>query len=141
MDLAGMFPGLSVSASGLGAERTRMETIAKNIANANVVADANGTPYQRQEVVFRTVLDAAHQDLEGGVEVADVVADDHTPAREVFQPGHPMANKDGMVTYSNVDMANEMVDMLTASRAYEANLRAMRVYKDMVGEAMRLLEG
>ena len=140
MDLAGMFPGLSVSASGLGAERTRMETIAKNIANANVVADADGTPYQ-QEVVFRTILDAAHRDLEGGVEVTDVVADEVTPAREVFQPGHPMANEDGMVTYSNVDMAHEMVDMLTASRAYEANLRAMRVYKDMVGEAMRLLEG
>jgi flagellar basal-body rod protein FlgC len=139
MELDGIFSGMTVSASGLAAERQRLDLIARNIANAEVVNAPGQRPYRRQEAIFETVLDEAQG---GGVRVAQIVEDEVTPVREIHDPSHPMADKKtGIVTYSNVNMAFEMVDMVTASRAYEANLKAMSTYREMVGQSLRILEG
>src|SRR5262245_39643174 len=124
MELDGFFSGMGVSASGLAAERKRLDLIARNIANAETVAAPGGKPYRRQEAVFETVLEG-ESGAPGGVRVADVIEDTSSPLREVHDPSHPLADKKtGIVTYSNVNMAYEMVDLITATRAYEANLRA-----------------
>lgn len=140
MNLDKMFGGMSIASAGLRAERRRIDTIAQNIANANVVAGADGEPYRRREVVFESVMDK-----ELGREVvsaSEVAIDEETPLRTVHDPSHPLADKKtGMVTYSNVNMAFEMVDMMTASRSYEANLKAMGTFRDMMRQSLRLLEG
>ncbi|MEZ6195542.1 MAG: flagellar basal body rod protein FlgC [Planctomycetota bacterium] len=145
MELDGLFTGMSIASSGLGAERQRLDVIARNIANANVVGTPGQAPYRRQEVVFKTILDreARRGDgIAGQVTVSEVVDDEETPLREVFDPSHPNADKDtGIVTYSNVNMAFEMVDLMSASRAYDANLKAIQAYRDMATAALRLLEG
>lgn len=145
MDLDGIFDGLSISSSGLTAERARLDTIAKNLANANVVADAGGQAYRRKEVVFETILDEAGSEAdgtpEGGVRVSEVTTDFKTPLRQINDPSHPLADPEtGMVTYSNVNTVFEMVDLVSASRSYEANLKAMTVYREMLTQALRFLE-
>jgi len=140
MELQGIFSGMSVSGSGLAAERKRIDLIAKNIANAETVAPPGGRPYRRQEAIFRTVLEG-ETEVAGGVRVAEVLEDTATALREVHDPSHPFADPaTGNVTYSNVNMAYEMVDLISASRAYEANLRASSTYKDMVTQSLRILE-
>lgn len=144
MDIDSIFQGMSVSSSGLAAERRRLDVIARNIANANVVAAPGGEPFRRQEVVFQTILEdrIGKDEIAGAVRVKEVVTDTETPAKEIYDPNHPMADPStGLVTYSNVDMTFEMVDLMSASRAYEANLKAMGVYRDMAMQALRLLEG
>ena len=130
-----------ITASGLSAERTRMEVIANNIANANATRDIGGEPYRRREVIFST----AYQDaLAGpnkhmsGVEVVGVRAD-MSPFQQVYQPGHPDASEDGFVLLPNVHLANEMVDLITASRGFEANLKVMRSFQSMANSAIELL--
>ncbi len=141
MDLDRMFSGMSVSSSGMAAERRRLDVIARNIANANVVATPGGEPYRRQNVVFETILGELGGDgLPGGVRVKDTLTDHETPMNEVFDPKHPMANEEGIVAYPNVNMAFEMVDMMTSARSYEANMKAMKLYKDMMSQALTLLE-
>jgi flagellar basal-body rod protein FlgC len=144
MELDGLFKGMSISSSGLQAERTRLDVIARNIANANVTKTADGGPYRRQEVVFRTLLDreARRGDgISGSVAVDGIIADTETPMREVQDPSHPNADEEGTVYYPNVNMAFEMVDLMSASRSYEANLKAMQTYREMATAALRLLEG
>ena len=140
MNLDKIFGGMSIAASGLRAERRRIDTIAQNIANANVVAGPDGEPYRRREVHFASIMNKAL-----GVEVVeatDVTIDETTPMRTVHDPSHPLADKKtGLVTYSNVNMAFEMVDMMTASRSYEANLKAMGTFRGMMRQSIRLLEG
>lgn len=128
-----LFQSFDVSASGLKAERTRMNVVAQNIANAEVTRGKDGAPYRRKEVLFRSVLGGT-----GGVRVSDVV-DDPSPFQSVYQPGHPHAGSDGMVLMPNVDIPLEMVDLMTASRAYEANLLAMRTFRDMAERSLSLL--
>ena len=130
-----------ITASGLSAERARMEVIAANVANANATRDVNGEPYRRKEVVFST----AYQDALGqanqhssGVKVVGVRTDS-TPFREVYQPGHPDAGEDGILLLPNVHLSNEFVDLITASRGYEANLKVMRSFQDMASNAIELL--
>ena len=145
MDLDRIFRGMTLSGSGMHAERRRLDVISKNIANANVVAAPGGQPYRRQDVIFETVLQERMDEervIEGGVRVAEVSTDWDTPLRDVHDPKHPMADpKTGLVSYSNVNMAFEMVDLIAAARSYEANLRAMGLYRNMVQESLRLLEG
>ena len=127
---------LDVSASALSAERARMNTIAENLANANTTRDAWGRPipYRRKEVIF-----AAARDEKGdpGVRVADI-REDARPFRVVWDPDHPDA-VDGLVRYPNVNVIEEMVDMIMASRAYEANVTAMELTKGMAAATLRLL--
>lgn len=140
MELDGIFTGMTISASGLSAERKRLDLIAKNIANAETVTAPGANPYRRQEPIFETIL-GQEGGIDGMVKVSDVAEDTTTPLRQIHDPSHPLADKaTGLVTYSNVNMAFEMVDMVTASRTYEANMKAIATYRDMINQSLRILE-
>ncbi len=124
----GLISTLKVSTSGMSAERLRMDLIADNLANANTTRTAQGTPYRRKVAVFEPIRPTA--DRPGGVR-AVAIAEDTTPFRQVYQPGHPDADANGYVNYPNVDMVSEMIDLITASRAYEANIQAFNAAKNM----------
>jgi flagellar basal-body rod protein FlgC len=129
----------SISGSGMTAERLRMEVIANNIANANSTRSANGGPFRRQDVVFAEVLGDAGRDF-GGVRAVGLV-EDTSPLNRVYQPGHPDADAEGFVLLPNVQLPIEMVNLLTAARAYEANLRAAQTFRQMQEQALALLRG
>jgi flagellar basal-body rod protein FlgC len=121
-----------------------MEVIANNIANANSTRSSDGGPYRRQQLIFSAALDnSAASNYAGfrGVEVVGQVADE-SELPEVFNPDHAHADPEtGMVTMPNVHIPNEMVDLITATRSYEANLKAMTTFKEMVEQTLRLLRG
>jgi flagellar basal-body rod protein FlgC len=127
-----------MGASGLEAQRTRMDTIAGNIANANTTHDADGKvdPYKRRFVVFAP--GQAGDASRPGVHVEAIKQDQSPPTRK-FDPGNPDADKDGYVLYPNVDLSIEFVNALEASRAYEANVTMMETAKSMIGADLRLL--
>jgi flagellar basal-body rod protein FlgC len=125
---------MDISASGLTAQRLRLDTIANNLANAETTRTVDGTPYRRQVPVFREVLDGISGDL-GGVEVVEIVKD-QSPFRMVYDPGHPDANPEGYVLYPNVNPVIEMTDMISATRSYEANLSVMNACKSMFLKAL-----
>jgi flagellar basal-body rod protein FlgC len=139
-----LFGGLEISASGLTAERLRMDVVAENLANAQTTRGADGEPYRRKEVVlqeragggFGAVLSRAMGG--GGVEVAGIV-EDQTPPKRIYDPGHPDADAQGYVAMPNVDTVTEMVDLIGASRAYEANVTAMQAAKQMFAKTLELL--
>ncbi len=128
---------LSISASGLTAHRQWMDLIAGNVANANTTRTEAGGPYVRQLAVFKDIVDAEGRVL--GVRVAGIGGDTSTPPRMVFEPGHPDANSEGYVAYPNVDIMLEMVDLIAASRAYEANITAIEAAKDMARSTISIL--
>jgi len=139
-----LIPGLQSSASALHAERVRMEVISQNIANANTTKTDEGGPYRRQLVHFDTMLrnqmkfnnDVSSNNLS---EVrASKVIEDSRPFREVYQPGHPDANDDGMVLYPNVQVHEEMADLISASRAYEANMSVIRTSRMMAMQTLNM---
>ena len=133
---------LSASASALGVERTRIEVAVSNIANAESTRGTDGQPYRRRDVVlsedsvesFDRVLGQASAT---GVKVAGIVQET-APFRRRYEPGHPDADGDGFVSLPNVDTSSEMVDMLGAARAYQANLAAIGLIKEMVAKALEL---
>ena len=142
-----LFGGLEISASALTAERLRMDVVAENLANAQTTRGADGQPYRRKEVVlqeragsFGATLTAAMSrgTQGGGVEVAGI-AEDQTPLKRVYDTGHPDADADGYVQMPNVDTVAEMVDLIAASRAYEANVTAMQAAKQMFSRTLELL--
>ncbi|MFN4033730.1 MAG: flagellar basal body rod protein FlgC [Fimbriimonadales bacterium] len=124
----GLISTLRVSSSGLSAERLRMDLIADNLANANTTRAPDGQPYRRKVAVFQPITPTPR--MPGGVQVAQIAADP-TPPRLVYEPGHPDADANGYVAYPNVEIVHEMVDMITASRAYEANIQAFNAAKNM----------
>jgi flagellar basal-body rod protein FlgC len=124
----GLISTLRASASGLSAERLRMDLIADNLANANTTRTPDGQPYRRKVAIFEPITPTPR--MPGGVRVAQI-AQDASPPRMVYDPSHPDADPNGYVTYPNVDIVHEMVDMITASRAYEANIQAFNAAKDM----------
>ncbi|MGB1745017.1 MAG: flagellar basal body rod protein FlgC [Limisphaerales bacterium] len=139
-----LIPGLQSSASALHAERVRMEVISQNIANANTTKTDEGGPYRRQMVHFDTMLrnqmkfnnDVSSNNLS---EVrASKIIEDSRPFREVYQPGHPDANDDGMVLYPNVQVHEEMADLISASRAYEANMSVIRTSRMMAMQTLNM---
>src|SRR5438132_10116960 len=139
-----LFAAGGISGSGMSAERFRMEVIANNIANANSTRSANGGPFRRQDVVFAEVLGAASKpgatpELRG-VQAVQLVEDQSEFIR-VHMPGHPDADAEGFVLMPNVQLPIEMVNLLTAARAYEANLRAAQTFRDMNQQALNLLRG
>ncbi|MBX3444692.1 MAG: flagellar basal body rod protein FlgC [Planctomyces sp.] len=144
MASSGMFSVTQIASSGLSAERLRMEIAATNIANADTTRTANGGPYRRQQVVFANALEHATsanaQSHLKGVQVGDIV-EDESELPSVYLPGHPDANGEGFVQYPNVQMAREMVDLMTASRAYEANLKSLQAFKTMTEQSLALLKG
>ena len=144
MQIASSFTAGDISASGLSAERRRMEVIANNIANAYTTRAADGGPFRRQNIVFASMLDSSAKYTQGsadvlrGVQVAGVV-EDQTEFPFVYNPGHPDADENDMVEMPNVGVPNEMVDLITASRAYEANLKAMKNFREMAEQTLVLL--
>jgi flagellar basal-body rod protein FlgC len=117
-----LIAGTDITADALSAQKTRLDIVAQNIANAQTTRTPGGGPYQREIVSFETELlkQAGGASLQT-VKVASITPDT-TPGQQVYNPQHPDAGPDGMVTMPNVNLAYEMVDLITASRAYEANL-------------------
>jgi flagellar basal-body rod protein FlgC len=133
----GLFDALSISSTGMSAERLRMDVIAENLANADTTRTAAGGPYQRQEVVLEQAAPSFGEVL-GGVQVAGIVGDP-SPPRMVYDPGHPDADKNGYVKMPNVNPVSEMVDLITAQRGYEANVTAMSAAKQMFSKSLDVL--
>lgn len=143
----GFFNSINASASGLTAERFRMDVISRNIANANTTRTASGTPYKRQVVVFQEaesktpfsqyLTDASKNLIGSGVKITGVT-EDKTPFKKVYDPGHPDANKEGYVEMPNVEVMTEMVNMISASRAYEANVTVINSTKSMAMKALEI---
>ena len=131
-----MLNSLDISASALTANRLRMDTVAQNLANMNTTRQADGekTPYRRKF----TLLQPQRHDGGAGVSVRQVVADP-TPFRRIYEPGHPDADGEGYVEMPNVDLAVETVNMMDASRAYEANVTMMETSKAMMNATLRLI--
>ena len=134
----------NISASGLSAERLRMEVVANNIANAFSTRTPQGGPYRRQEVIFSAVLNdkmrgrSPGRDALRGVEVVGVV-DDSSDLTRVFNPGHPDADASGYVSFPHINPAEDMVDLMGASRGYQANIAAMSAVKDMIQRSIDLM--
>lgn len=137
---------LRASASGLSAQRLRMNVIASNLANANTTRTADGGPYRRRDVVFQAESadprfgDVLQAQLHGHLTVVKVVGvvEDGRPLPRRYDPQHPDADADGYVTLPNVQVVEEMVNMITASRSYEANLAAVRATKTMAQKALEI---
>jgi flagellar basal-body rod protein FlgC len=138
------FRGMRISASGLSAERLRMDTIASNIANATTTRGEDGKPYVRKVAVFQENLNkelnkgtnSVEQKLLGVKAVG--LKEDETPLRRVFDPSHPDADEEGFVVMPNVNILNEMADMIAATRAYEANVNAINAEKSLFSKALEI---
>ena len=165
MPIKGLFSAIDISATGMTAQRTKLNIIASNIANAETTRTEEGGPYKRQQVIlkpseraeFLTILkeeflsldrtnkwhidnDAfrlAREEYAQGVEIEGIQQDDKPP-RMVYEPDHPDADENGFVAYPNINMVTEMVNMLVATRAYEANVTAINSAKNMMIQALEI---
>jgi flagellar basal-body rod protein FlgC len=140
--MATLSQAITASASALSAERTRIEVAVSNLANAESTRGPDGQPYRRRDVVLAsdrgTSFDAALGSAGAvGVSVAAIV-EDQSPFRRRYEPSHPDADADGFVSLPNVEPQNEMVDLIGASRAYQANLTAIGLIRDLVAKALEL---
>ncbi len=139
----GLFEGINISASGLTAQRLRMDLISSNIANVNTTKAEDGNPYKRKMPVFAAKLQDEMDKLKGeeemgnGVEVVSV-KDSDKPYKLVHNPQHPEADQDGYVRMPNINIVEEMTDMISASRAYEANVTALNSAKSMAQSALKI---
>ena len=133
MSIDRIAPMVDIATSGLRAQSLRLNLIAGNIANAETTRTPSGEPYRRRDVVLQTAPDAL-----GGVVVLDIQRD-MTDFRQVLMPGHPDADENGFVRLPNVDLPVEMMNLTTATRAYEANLAVLKRYQDMVEVTVELL--
>jgi len=135
-----LFGGMRTTSMGLSAERTRMDVIAENIANARTTKTANGQPYRRQVVRFEPLVehDKHGQVTSMGVRAAEVLPDLETPMERIYDPANPDATPDGFVTMPNVSATREMADLVTAMRAYEANLKVQENFSRMAERALRM---
>lgn len=145
----GFLNSIDISATGLTAERLRMDVISQNIANVDTTRTSNGGPYRRKLVVlkeidnqnsFSDMLDAARNSsaVGNGVEVVSIEDDNKTPFNRVYDPGNPDADSTGYVNYPNVNIVSEMVDMISATRAYEANVTAVNSTKSMIEKSLEI---
>jgi flagellar basal-body rod protein FlgC len=138
---------LSVSASGMAAQRLRVELLVENLANAETTRTPEGGPYRRKDAVFSTadvqtpfesVFQSVASRQGSGVEVSEVLTDTRDPERR-YLPGHPDADSDGYVAFPRINPAEEMVDLMSASRSYQANIAAMGAVKDMIQRSIDLM--
>ena len=164
----GLFGAIKISASGLRGQRTKMDVVARNLANAETTRTEDGTPYRRQRAIFEQVLgdkvsrhnqnmgrpdqgnlktthrghmsglSGSSENLAGGIQSQVEVAPDSSDFRVIYDPGHPDADDEGYVLLPNVNPITEMVDMIAASRAYEANISAVQTAKDMFNDALKI---
>lgn len=147
-----MFSAFDISASGLTAQRYRMDIISENVANANTTRTEDGTPYRRKVVTFaekggqtsfsRVLGEAAysHGYTGQGVKVSGVYEDYETEMTKTYDPSHPDADENGYVTYPNVNIVTEMTNMIDASRSYEANATAFSASKSMALQGLQLTQ-
>lgn len=142
-----IFNGMNVSASGMTAQRLRMDIISQNIANVKTTRDENGNVYRRKTVVFaekgtepfaQILSSKTGTRLGNGVKVVDIVEDTETPMNMVYDPSHPDADENGYVSYPNVNTVTEMTNLIDASRAYEANVTAFNATKNMALKALEM---
>ena len=144
-----LFGSLDVSASGLTAQRLRMDVIAENIANVETTRTETGGPYRRKTVLFqerggmRPFAEFFNRAMNVGVKNPSGVrvsriAEDLRPGAKVYEPGHPDADEDGYVTKPNVNIVEEMVNMISASRSYEANVTAFNATKSMITKTLEI---
>ena len=144
----GFFNSLDIGASGLTAQRVRMDTISQNIANVNTTRTEDGTPYRRKDVLFEersdsnsfsSMLSSASDKLSNGqgVRVTKII-EDNSDFKKVYDPGHPYADADGYVSMPNVDVVTEMVNMISATRSYEANVTSINATKSMALKALEI---
>jgi flagellar basal-body rod protein FlgC len=136
-----ILPGIHSTTSALNAERIRMDVVGQNIANLNTTRGLDGRPYQRQQVVFETLLNQHIGDATGSMPESVNVArieKDQRPPKLVYSPGHPDANAEGMVAMPDINMAEEMVDLITASRSFEANLAVMKNARAMALQTLTI---
>lgn len=143
-----LFGSIEVSASGMAAQRARTEVLVENLANSETTRTPEGGPYRRKDVVFAedsslgsfaTQLDAALGSSMSGVTVSEISVDDSAPDMR-YQPGHPDADKNGYVAFPRINPAEDMVDLLGASRGYEANVAAISTVKDMIQKSLDLFK-
>lgn len=125
---------LDISASGLTAQRLRMDVISNNIANANTTRTEDGSPFRRQMAIFQSKNEGTKN---MGVKVTGIIKD-QKPLKRIFDPSHPDADNDGYVYFPNVEIVTEMVDMISASRSYEANVTAANSIKSMAIKSLEL---
>jgi flagellar basal-body rod protein FlgC len=134
-----LMSAIGASASALDAQRARMEVAVSNMANAESTRGPDGQPYRRREIVLESTPEST---LAGGVQPAGVrvaaVLEDQAPFRQRYEPSHPDADANGFVSVPNVDVPEEMVDMLGAARAYQANLTAIGLIRDTIQKALEL---
>ena len=137
---------MDVTASGLAAQRRRLELLISNLVNANTTEAPGKMPYRRKDVVFSATipeqsfgntLDEAMTAVRG-VEISQVMTDQSEPIKR-YEPGHPNADKDGYVLYPNINAMEEMVNILSATRSYEANLQAITTIKDMAAKTLDII--
>ena len=145
-----MFSSFNVNASGMTAQRLRMDTISENVANAQTTRTQDGTPYVRKIVAFgvkgQDVSSSFHKVLKGasanyvgqGVKVTGIYEDKETEGKMVYDPSHPDADENGYVTYPNVNIVTEMTNLIDASRAYEANATAFSASKSMALQGLQI---
>ena len=131
------FSSMQISATGLAAERLRMDTISSNMANASTTRNAQGekSPYVRKIAVFQEALDSKKQ--MAGVKAVGI-EEDKSPLRREYNPNHPDADEEGYVEYPNVDLLVEMSDLIAASRAYESNVDTLNAQKNMISKALEI---
>ncbi|MGA2211648.1 MAG: flagellar basal body rod protein FlgC [Bryobacteraceae bacterium] len=141
-----LFGSLSVSASGMEAQRARAEVLAENLANSETTRTPGGGPYRRKDVLFESsTVDSPfagefQSALEGqGVRVAGVLVDQRAPEKR-YLPGHPDADADGYVAFPRINPAEDMVDLMNASRGYQANVAAISAVKDMIQRSLDILK-
>lgn len=136
-----LLSGIDVTAGALNAQKTRLDLVAQNIANAQTTRTPNGGPYQRQVVSFESELVRRQAGVGSvplqGVKIASITTD-RTPGQQVYNPQHPDAGPGGLVTMPNVNLSYEMVDLITASRAYEANLSVAKNARQMAMKALEI---
>jgi len=141
-----LFSAISIGASGMSAQRTRAELLVENLANAETTRTPEGGPYRRKDVVFESGAAGSpfssflddQMNSPGGVSVAQIVTDTRDPERR-YMPGHPDADANGYVAFPRVNPAEDMVDLMGASRNYQANVAAIGAVKDMIQRSIDLL--
>ncbi len=145
--MSNFFDSFNISASGLTAERLRMDIISRNIANVNTTRTASGSPYRRQMPIFKEMESTKFTEIfdrvsgqntsKNGVEVVQI-AEDQSPFNKEYNPTHPDADKDGYVLLPNVEVVSEMINLISANRAYDANVTIMNGAKSMALKAMEI---
>ncbi len=146
--MGGIFNAMNVSASGMTAQRTRMDVISENIANVNTTRDENGEPYKRKTVVFQENSNASFDNILSnklesyhphGVKITSIVEDTNEGAM-TYDPNHPDADENGYVTLPNVNTVTEMTNLIDASRSYEANATAFNASKAIAAKGLELFK-